>query len=143
VFERPYGQVTAGNSSQITDGACWVVLASEEAVRKHKLTPLARFVDSEWSALDPAIMGLGPPLRAPVLVQRHGLPRTEIALWGLNGPLAAQVLACLAAWEGEEYGRKVLGLDGVFGRIERARRNGDGGPSSLGHPVGTSGSRLV
>lgn len=143
VFERPYGQVTAGNSSQITDGACWVVLASEEAVRKHKLTPLARLVDSEWSALDPAIMGLGPTLCATELVKRHGLSRTDIDLWELNEAFAAQVLACLAAWEDEEYCRKVLGLDGVFGRIERDRLNVDGGAISLGHPVGTSGSRIV
>ncbi|RWC06876.1 MAG: acetyl-CoA C-acyltransferase, partial [Mesorhizobium sp.] len=57
VFEKPYGNVTAGNSSQITDGACWTVLASEEAMRRHKLTPLARIIDSGWSALDPSIMG--------------------------------------------------------------------------------------
>src|SRR3974390_1524444 len=58
VFERPWGQVTAGNSSQITDGACWTILASEEAVAKRGLTPKAVIVDSQWSALDPSIMGL-------------------------------------------------------------------------------------
>src|SRR5690606_30279335 len=62
VFERPYGRVTAGNSSQITDGASWVILASEEAVEEYGLTPIARIVDSEWSALDPAVMGLGPTI---------------------------------------------------------------------------------
>ena len=60
VFERPWGKVTAGNSSQITDGASWVILASEEAVAKHGLTPKAAILDSQWSALDPGIMGLGP-----------------------------------------------------------------------------------
>ena len=59
VFEKPYGQVTPGNASQITDGASWVVLASEAAVEEHGLTPLARIVDSAWSALDPSVMGLG------------------------------------------------------------------------------------
>src|SRR5260370_159086 len=58
VFERPWGQVTAGNSSQITDGASWVILASEDAVTKHRLKPNAVIVDSQWSALDPSIMGL-------------------------------------------------------------------------------------
>ena len=57
VFERPYGQVTAGNSSQITDGASWTVLASERAVELHQLEPRAKIVDSEWAALDPSIMG--------------------------------------------------------------------------------------
>ena len=55
-FERPFGQVTAGNSSQITDGACWTILASEEMVKRHDLKPLARIVDCVWSGLDPSIM---------------------------------------------------------------------------------------
>ena len=73
VFERPWGQVTAGNSSQITDGASWVILASEEAVAKHGLTPKAVIVDSQWSALDPSIMGLGPVLSATELLKRNEL----------------------------------------------------------------------
>ena len=64
-FERPWGKVTPGNSSQITDGASWVILASEDAVKKHKLQPKAVIVDSEWSALDPSIMGLGPVFARP------------------------------------------------------------------------------
>ena len=70
VFERPWGQVTAGNSSQITDGASWTILASEEAVTKHGLKPKAVIVDSQWSALDPSIMGLGPVLSASELLKR-------------------------------------------------------------------------
>ncbi|WP_084044563.1 acetyl-CoA C-acetyltransferase (plasmid) [Ensifer sp. WSM1721] len=143
VFEKPYGNLTAGNSSQITDGACWVVLASEEAMRKHELTPLARIIDSEWSALDPSIMGLAPTLCSTELMKRRRLSREDIDLWELNEAFAAQVLACLAAWQDEEYCRDVLGLDGVFGGIERDRLNVDGGAISLGHPVGTSGNRLV
>ncbi|WP_083846168.1 acetyl-CoA C-acetyltransferase [Sinorhizobium sojae] len=143
VFEKPYGNVTAGNSSQITDGACWVVLASEEAMNRHKLTPLARIVDSEWSALDPSIMGLAPTLCSTELMKRREFSREDIDLWELNEAFAAQVLACLAAWEDEQYCRGVLGLDSVFGRIERDRLNVDGGAISLGHPVGTSGNRLV
>ena len=73
VFERPWGQVTAGNSSQITDGASWVILASEDAVAKHGLTPKAVIVDSQWSALDPSIMGLGPVLSATELLKRNQL----------------------------------------------------------------------
>lgn len=142
-FERPYGKVTPGNSSQITDGASWVILASEAAVKKHKLKPLARVVDSEWSALDPSIMGLGPTLCSTALVERQGLGRPDIDLWELNEAFAAQVLACLAAWEDEDYCRKVLGLKEAFGPIPRDRLNVDGGAISLGHPVGTSGNRIV
>src|SRR6201995_1954614 len=73
VFERPWGQVTAGNSSQITDGASWVILASEQAVAKHGLRPKAVIIDRQGSALDPSIMGLGPVLSASELLRRNGL----------------------------------------------------------------------
>lgn len=142
-FERPWGKVTPGNSSQITDGACWVVLASEAAVERYGLAPLARIVDSEWAALDPSIMGLGPVLSATMLMRRRALAREDIDLWELNEAFAAQVLACLAAWEDEAFCRDVLGLDAPFGRIEHRRLNVDGGAISLGHPVGTSGNRIV
>jgi acetyl-CoA C-acetyltransferase len=143
VFERPYGKVTAGNSSQITDGASWVILASEDAVSRHALTPIARIVDSEWAALSPSIMGLGPVLAATPLLRRQRLARADIGLWEINEAFAAQVLACLAAWEDEEFCRGVLGLDEPFGRVEHRKLNVDGGAISLGHPVGTSGTRIV
>lgn len=143
VFEKPYGKVTAGNSSQITDGASWVILASQDAVEKHDLTPMAKIVDSEWSALDPSIMGLGPVLCSTEIVKRQGLSREDIGLWELNEAFAAQVLACLAAWEDEDFCMQVLNLDAPFGRIDRDQLNVDGGAISLGHPVGTSGNRIV
>lgn len=142
-FEPPYGKVTAGNASQITDGASWTILASEDAVRRHGLTPLARIVDSEWAALDPSVMGLGPVLATTPLLQRHGLSCDDIELWEINEAFAAQVLACLAAWQDADFCREVLGLDQPFGRIDRDRLNVDGGAISLGHPVGTSGNRIV
>lgn len=142
-FEPPFGEVTTGNSSQITDGACWLVLASERAVESHRLTPLARIVDCEWAALDPAIMGLGPTLAATPLIERHRLAFDAIELWEINEAFAAQVLTCLKAWEDEAYCRDVLGLAKPFGRIPHERLNIDGGAISLGHPVGTSGARLV
>lgn len=143
VFEKPHGKVTAGNSSQITDGASWVIVASERAVEAHGLTPLAEITDSEWAALDPSIMGLGPVLAATPIAQRHGLGVDDIDLWELNEAFAAQVLSCLAAWNDTEFCREVLGYDAAFGRIDRDRLNIDGGAISLGHPVGTSGNRIV
>ena len=104
-FERPWGKVTPGNSSQITDGASWVILASEAAVQKHKLQPKAVIVDSEWSALDPSIMGLGPVLCSTALMKRHQLALGDIELWELNEAFAAQVLGCLAAWEDDGFCR--------------------------------------
>jgi acetyl-CoA C-acetyltransferase len=143
VFERPYGRVTAGNSSQITDGASWLILASEAALEAHGLSPRARIVDAEWQALDPSVMGLGPVLAATEIVKRQGLGRDDIELWELNEAFAAQVLACLAAWRDESFSIEVLGLDGAFGTIDPARLNVDGGAISLGHPVGSSGNRIT
>ncbi|ASM70847.1 MULTISPECIES: acetyl-CoA C-acetyltransferase [Roseobacteraceae] len=142
-FEKPYGKVTPGNSSQITDGASWVILASETAVEAHGLTPIARLVDSEWAALDPSIMGLGPVLASTPLAQRHGLGVDDIDLWEINEAFAAQVLSCLAAWQDDAFCREVLGYDVAFGRIDRGQLNVDGGAISLGHPVGASGNRIV
>jgi len=142
-FERPWGQVTPGNSSQITDGASWVILASEEAVARHALTPKAVIVDSQWAGLDPRVMGLGPVLAATDLLKRHGLALHDIETWELNEAFAAQVLGCLAAWRDDKFCREVLQLDGAAGEIDRERLNVDGGAISLGHPVGTSGNRIV
>jgi acetyl-CoA C-acetyltransferase len=143
VFERPWGQVTAGNSSQITDGASWVILASEDAVAKYGLQPKAVILDSQWSALDPSIMGLGPVLSATALLKRNELSLQDIETWELNEAFATQVLGCLAAWNDEKFCKEVLGLDGAAGEIDRAKLNVDGGAISLGHPVGTSGNRIV
>jgi acetyl-CoA C-acetyltransferase len=143
VFERPWGQVTAGNSSQITDGASWVILASEEAVAKHGLQPKAAIVDSQWAALDPSIMGLGPVMSATALLKRNELTLQDIETWELNEAFATQVLGCLAAWNDEKFCKEVLGLDGAAGQIDLSKLNVDGGAISLGHPVGTSGNRIV
>src|SRR6516165_4582509 len=143
VFERSWGQVTAGNSSQITDGASWVIVASEDAVKKHGLTPKAVIVDSHWAALDPSIMGLGPVLSATELLKRHNFSLGDIETWELNEAFAAQVLGCLAAWNDDKFCREILDLEGAAGQIDQARLNVDGGAISLGHPVGTSGNRIV
>jgi acetyl-CoA C-acetyltransferase len=143
VFERPWGKVTAGNSSQITDGASWVILASEDAVKKHGLKPKAKIIDSQWSALDPSIMGIGPVLCSSALLKRQNMSIKDVDLWELNEAFAAQVLACLAAFEDEKFGKEILGLPGAAGKIDRARLNVDGCAIAMGHPVGTSGNRIV
>jgi acetyl-CoA C-acetyltransferase len=142
-FERPWGKVTPGNSSQITDGASWVILASEDALKEHKLTPKAVILDSEWAALDPSVMGLGPVYCSTPILKRHQLALNDIELWELNEAFAAQVLGCLAAWDDAEFCRDALGLPDAAGRIARDRLNVDGGAIGLGHPVGASGNRIV
>jgi acetyl-CoA C-acetyltransferase len=143
VFEKPYGKVTAGNSSQITDGACWLILASEAAVEQHKLEPMARIVDCTWAGVDPRIMGLGPVLSSASLMKRNGLAMQDVDLWELNEAFAAQVLGCVKALADATFCRDVLGWEAPVGAIDPARMNVDGGAISLGHPVGTSGARIV
>ncbi|MCC6195610.1 MAG: acetyl-CoA C-acetyltransferase, partial [Burkholderiales bacterium] len=104
-FDRKYGNVTAGNSSQVTDGGAWVVVASERAVDRYQLSPIGRIVDSQWAALDPAQMGLGPVYAATPILQRHGLGLNDLDAWEINEAFAAQVIACLRAWEDEAFCR--------------------------------------
>jgi acetyl-CoA C-acetyltransferase len=142
-FDRRVGQVTAGNSSQITDGAAILLLASETAVKEHNLKVLGTIEDCEWAALDPAEMGLGPAHASAPLLQRHGLGLEDIDTWEINEAFAGQVLACLAALDDADYCRENLGLDAPIGRIDEARLNVDGGAIAIGHPVGASGARIA
>lgn len=142
-FDKTFGSVTAGNSSQVSDGAAMLLLASKEAVKKYRLPVLARIVDTQWAGVDPAEMGLGPVYAAQQLLKKHGLTKDNIDYWEINEAFAAQVLGCLAAWESEQYCQKNLGMDKAFGAIDRARLNVDGGAIAIGHPVGASGARIV
>jgi acetyl-CoA C-acetyltransferase len=142
-FDRKYGNVTPGNSSQITDGAAWLILASEEAVKRHDLAPIGRIVDSQWAALDPAQMGLGPVHAATPILRRNRLQLNDLDYWEINEAFAAQVLGCLAAWQDERYCTEQLGLERAMGELDREKLNVDGGAVALGHPVGASGARIV
>jgi acetyl-CoA C-acetyltransferase len=142
-FDRKYGNVTAGNSSQITDGATWLVLASETAVARYQLPVMGTIVDSEWAGLDPAQMGLGPVHAATPLLQRHGLQLGDIDAWEINEAFAAQVIACLRAWADDAYCKSELGLERALGTLDEGKLNVDGGAIALGHPVGASGARIV
>jgi acetyl-CoA C-acetyltransferase len=142
-FDRKYGNVTAGNSSQITDGGAWIAIASERAVERHRLTPRARIVDTEWAGLDPAQMGLGPVHAATPILRRHHLGLNDLDAWEINEAFAAQVIACIRAWASDEYCESELGLPGALGVLDESRLNVDGGAIAIGHPVGASGARIV
>jgi len=142
-FDRKYGNVTPGNSSQITDGAAWLILASEEEVKKRNLQPIGRVLDSQWAGLDPAQMGLGPVHAATPILKRHNLGLNDLDYWEINEAFAAQVLGCLAAWKDEKYCKEQLGLDSAAGSLDEDKLNVDGGAIALGHPVGASGARIV
>ena len=119
------GTVTAGNSSGINDGAASLLLASEEAVKKYELQPLAKIVSMAVAGLDPSIMGMGPVPATQKALQRAGLKISDIGLVELNEAFASQSIACI----------KELGLD-----INNVNVNG--GAIALGHPLGCSGARI-
>lgn len=142
-FDKKFGSVTAGNSSQVSDGAALLLLASKDAVQKYRLPVLAKIVDTQWSGVDPSEMGLGPVYATHQLLQRQRRELNSIDYWEINEAFAAQVLGCLSAFENSEYCQKYLGTNGAIGSIDRSRLNVDGGAIALGHPVGASGARIV
>ena len=125
VFKKD-GTVTAGNSSQITDGAAALVLASEELVKKEELQPLARVEAWVTVGVDPKRMGIGPVPAVQKLLEKTGARQEDFNLLELNEAFAAQVLAC----------DRELHLD-------PERLNVNGGAIALGHPIGCSGARIV
>lgn len=143
VFDKKFGKVTAGNSSQVTDGSAMLILASEDAVKKYDLPVKARIVDVEWAALDPADMGYGPIFASTPLLARNQLSLNDVDCWEINEAFAGQVLACLAAWNDDEFCQQRLGLTKKVGELDQAKLNIDGGAIAIGHPIGASGSRLV
>jgi len=143
VFDRKYGSVTSGNSSQVTDGAAMLLLASEAAVQRHGLSVLGEWVDHEWAGVDPSQMGLGPVHAVAQLLARQNLKMRDLQQMELNEAFAAQVLACQAAWDSAQYARAELGMEAPLGALDPALLNPEGGAISNGHPVGASGARLV
>jgi len=132
-FDRKFGTVTPGNSSQITDGGAAVVVASEEYVARRSLTPLGRIASWGFAGLEPERMGLGPSRSTPIALKRAGFSMTGIGLVEMNEAFAAQVLANLVAFE----------QNPDLGPIDTRILNVNGGAIALGHPVGASGTRLI
>lgn len=143
VFDKKYGMVTAGNSSQVSDGACMLLLASEDAVKKYNLPVMGKILDSEWSALEPQHMGLGPVHAISKLMEKQHLHFSDVDVFEINEAFAAQVLACLAAWKDKEYCEKELNLKYDLGDFDIKKLNIQGGAIAAGHPVGASGARIV
>jgi acetyl-CoA C-acetyltransferase len=125
---REGGTVTAGNASGVNDGACALIVASEEAARKHGLTPRARILGMAAAGVEPRIMGFGPAPASKKLLARLGLAAAKMDVIELNEAFAAQVLATL----------RDLGV-----ADDAAHVNPNGGAIALGHPLGASGARLV
>jgi acetyl-CoA acetyltransferase family protein len=143
VFEPRTGTVTAGNSSQITDGSVALLLMTENSLKESGLTPLGRLLDYAYAGLDPARMGLGPVYAIHRAEQRSGLGLMDADLIEINEAFAAQVLACQQAAKSADYSRTHLNRETALGEIPDEILNVNGGGIALGHPVGVTGSRLV
>lgn len=119
------GSVTAGNSSQTSDGAAFVMVVSESFMKKHNLTPIARMVSYAAAGVPPRIMGIGPVAAIPLALKKAGMNQNQIDLFELNEAFASQSLAVC----------RTLNLDS-------SKVNVNGGAISLGHPLGCSGAKL-
>ena len=120
------GSVTAGNSSQMTDGAAAVLVVSEEYLKRTGLKPIARFVSFAVKGVPPELMGIGPIEAIPAALKLAGLTQDDIGMIELNEAFAAQSLACIRTL-----------------RLDPARLNVNGGAIALGHPLGCTGSKLT
>ena len=127
-FKAEGGSVTAGNSSGLNDGAAATIIASEEAIKKYNLKPLARIVSSAVVGVEPRIMGIGPVQASNKALEKAGLKMEDIDIIELNEAFASQALACIREW----------GLADDDPRI-----NPNGGSIAIGHPLGVTGARIA
>jgi acetyl-CoA acetyltransferase family protein len=119
------GTVTAGNSSGINDGASILILASEEAVKKYDLKPIAKIVSMAVAGVDPSIMGIGPVPASKKALERAGITAADLDLIELNEAFASQSIACMRDLE-----------------LDPQKVNVNGGSIAIGHPLGASGARI-
>ena len=141
-FDRKSGTVTIGNSCPITDGGSIVLLGSEEILEKYRLEPIARLVDVHFSGLEPERMGMGPLLALDGVFKKCGMSLEEMDLIEINEAFAAQTLAVLKGCKEKSWSTR-FGLEKPPGEIPPEKLNVNGGAISLGHPVGSTGSRLL
>jgi len=127
-FKKEGGSVTAGNSSGLNDGAAATIIASEAAVKKYNLKPLARIVSSAVVGVEPRIMGIGPVQASNKALKKAGLTMEDMDVIELNEAFASQALACIREW----------GL-----KDDDARINPNGGSIAIGHPLGVTGARIA
>ena len=143
VFDKRNGTVTAGNASQITDGAAMLLVMEEEKAKALGYQPLGRIKAFAFAGLDPARMGLGPAYSVQKVLRQTGMKMSDFQRVEINEAFAVQVLANLRIFESAELSKKYLGLDKALGAIDESILNVNGGAIALGHPVGSSATRLV
>lgn len=142
IFEKSSGTVTAGNSSQVTDGAVALFVMSESRAKELNLKPFGFIKAWAFAGVEPNRMGIAPAHAIPQVLKKAGMTLKDIQAVEINEAFAAQVLACLKALESNEFAQK-FGYAGFTGKIDRNILNVNGGAIALGHPVGATGSRLI
>jgi acetyl-CoA acetyltransferase family protein len=142
-FDRANGTVTVGNACPLTDGAAALLVMSEEKAKEHGFEPLGYLRDYAYAGLEPERMGLGPAYATAKLLKKNKIKFDAIDFIELNEAFAAQVIANERAFDSDEFGRRYLSADGKIGEIDRNKLNVNGGAIALGHPVGTTGARLI
>jgi acetyl-CoA C-acetyltransferase len=142
IFEKVGGTVTAGNSSQVSDGACSLIVCTESKAKELNLEPIGFITDYAYAGLDAHRMGLGPIYATKKLFDKTGTTLKDIDLIEINEAFAAQVIANLEAFKSEEFCQKTFNSP-ALGEIDESILNVNGGAIALGHPVGMSGARIV
>lgn len=142
-FDKKFGTITAGNSCPITDGAAMLLLMSREKAEAEGYKAVASIKSYAFAGCDPSRMGLGPVHSTPKALKRAGLGLKDMGLVELNEAFAAQVIGCEKAFASKKYAEEKLGLSSAVGEINRDNLNVNGGAIAFGHPVGTTGTRLV
>ena len=141
-FERVTGTVTAGNSSQVTDGACAILVMSEEKAKALGYQPLGYLRSFAFAGVEPNRMGIGPAHAMPKALKRAGLKLSDMQVIEINEAFAVQVQACVKARASADFAKQ-FGYEGLLGDIDPKKLNINGGAIALGHPVGTTGARLI
>jgi acetyl-CoA acetyltransferase family protein len=141
-FDRKFGTVTAGNSSQITDGGAATLIMSAKAALERRYHPLGKIRGFAFAGVDPERMGLGPAAATPLALKRAGVAWEDIGLVEMNEAFAAQCLAVARVFPSVEWHER-HGTGGPIGEIDWEKTNVNGGAIALGHPVGSSANRLV
>src|SRR5437588_4581005 len=143
VFDRKTGSVTAGNASQVTDGAVALLVMAEQRAQELGFTPLGRLAAYAYAGCDPSRMGLGPVFAMAAAEKKSGLRVEDADVIEINEAFAAQTLAVMKAAASEKFAQGFLGRKKPLGEISRDKLNVNGGAIALGHPVGATGARVV
>lgn len=143
VFDKKYGTVTAGNASQLTDGAAMLLVMTEKRAKNLGYEPLGYIKSFAYTGLDPARMGLGPVFATHKVLKKAKMKLSDIQLIELNEAFAAQVIACEKAFTSEKFAEEHFGEKKAIGELSREIMNVNGGAIALGHPVGSTGARLI